>query len=490
MRELQLNFISNQTTIRWFKLINIVERNRVFTIGELADELKVSQRTVANDIRHLKEHFKGSATFFSGSNGFIFEEVNFSLYKEQKKELLKNEFLFELIKNIFYGRLDRVDELAHFYNYSETTFRRILAKCNPLLKSYGLKWVSNPLRIGGTEACLRKFFKDFFYEGIETPYSVIPEKKLRDLVLKTVGEQLSFDSYEIASGTTPTAFYYTFYIAIRRSNQGLNVRIPQKILERVYKEKDFLVLFSLKEGIKDIFGVQLPKVEFAWIYLITVCNRTFNYERFEKNFYTQFNLWPEIDKITGDFLIHLKIKEEERSKLTVFLKSFFLSIKIKDSIEPVLNKAMLDILNVVSSHDEKHYAQNLTFLQRYKKQFPLSEKYIQDVCISLTIYSSLLIHYYAPSKKIFFLLEGNHLAYQYTRIKALQLFGEKHTLIFVPIQILSQEKLMNADMDLIVTNYSRYLSEFTNDTDYLLIKDIPDERDWLNIATKLNEYII
>lgn len=139
MRELQLNFISNNTTIRCFKLLNFIERNRLFTIGELARELKVSQRTIANDIRYLKEHFENSALFSSRGKGFRFEETNFSLYKEDKNVLLENEFLFELIKNTFYGKFDRVDELAHFYNYSETTLRRRLTKCDPLLKSYGLK---------------------------------------------------------------------------------------------------------------------------------------------------------------------------------------------------------------------------------------------------------------------------------------------------------------------------------------------------------------
>lgn len=487
MRELQLNFISNQTTIRWFNILNFIERNRQFTIGELAEVNYVSHRTIANDVKYLKEHFEESAIFHSGSNGFVFEETNLSLYQEQKKKLLENEILFKLIENIFYGKLDRIDELADYYNYSESTFRRLLSKCAPLLESYGLKWVSNPLNIEGDEACIRKFFKDFFYEGIETPYSVIPDQQLIDLVINNVADKLSIDVYDTASGTTPTAFYYTFFIAIKRVEQGFTTSIPLQLLERVYDEKDFLLLHSLAKDIQNIFGVRLPEEEFAWIYLVTICNRTFNYERFEMNFYNQYNIWPEIESITEEYVKRLKINAKTSSTITTFLKSFFLSIKIKDSINPVLNKEMLDLLNGLVSSQTKNFQRNLYFLEQCNSQFLLSNKYFQDICTSLTLYSDMLIDYYAPSKSVYFLLEGNHLVYQFIRIKAIQLFGNKHSLIFVPIQTFSREKLSESSIDLIVTNYSRNISNLLSNNDYILVKEIPDERDWENIKSKINK---
>lgn len=486
MIDLQLNFISNPTTFRWFNILNFIERNRVFTISELAEEFNMSQRTIANDLRELKEHFVDCAIFNSSSSGFTFEEVSLSLYKERKKKLLENEILFELIENIFYGKLERIDELAYSYNYSESTFRRLLSKCSPQLKSYGLAWKSNPLTINGNEASLRKFYKDFFYEGIETPYSIFPDQKLQDLLLNTLSDGLNIANYNVASGTTPTAFYYDFTIAIKRAQHGFKVSIPNQLLEQVYEEKDFLLLLSLEEGIHDIFGFHLPKEEFAWIYLVTVCNRTFNYEKFESNFYTHFNLWPELEGITEKYLRELTTNARTRSKLAIFLKSFFLSIKIKDCIDPVLNKEAVDILNTIMSRDNSLFERNLKFLQQFYSHLLTSDKYIQDICTSLTSYSILLFEYYAPSKKVFFLLEGNHLAYQFIRIKAIQKFGNKHTLVFIPIQTLTREKLSMADMDLLVTNYSRYISDVIGDINYILIKTIPDNRDWLNIQTQLN----
>lgn len=89
----------------------------------------------------------------------------------------------KVVNNIFHGKSKRVDELAHDYHFSESTFRRILAQYTPILKSYGLKWQLNPTSIEGNEANLRKFFKDFYYEGADTKYTLVPDKALHELVL-------------------------------------------------------------------------------------------------------------------------------------------------------------------------------------------------------------------------------------------------------------------------------------------------------------------
>ncbi|OTO77364.1 hypothetical protein A5865_001240, partial [Enterococcus sp. 12E11_DIV0728] len=54
MRELQLAFISNRTTSRLFQILSVIERDRRFTIGELAEQNQVTQRTIANDIKYIK----------------------------------------------------------------------------------------------------------------------------------------------------------------------------------------------------------------------------------------------------------------------------------------------------------------------------------------------------------------------------------------------------------------------------------------------------
>lgn len=142
MRDIQLAFISNRTTSRIFKILGIIERMRLFTIKQLAERIKVTERTIANDMKYIRDYFDGSISLTSGNNGVLFEEKKTSEYKKLKQKLLDNECLFEIIGNIFYGKFARVDELAEHYHFSESSFRRMLNQSNSILKMYGLQLIS------------------------------------------------------------------------------------------------------------------------------------------------------------------------------------------------------------------------------------------------------------------------------------------------------------------------------------------------------------
>lgn len=484
MKKLQLAFISNKTTARLLYILEFIERKKFFTLRELADKSNVSERTIASDIKYLKEYFEKCASFTSGSKGYFFEEVDLSKYQKQKKELFISECLFEIVERIFYGEFEQMDDLAHYYNYSESTFRRLIVHSNTILEEYGLYWTSNPLRIEGSEAGLRKFFKDFFYEGIETPYTVIPDMQLQELILNTPGMDLG--KYEVGSGTTPQAFFYTLFIAIKRFSQGMRVVVPPELQERVYSEKDFSLLSTLAISIEQVYEVKLSNEELAWIYLITVCKRTVDQMDQEILFYKRFNLWPEIDQVTEKFLIAHRISSEDRLVIAPFINAFFLSRKINDLLAPSLNKEMLDYIEYVIHYDEKKFEMNREFLKKNQSELCLNQAYLEEVCASLTLYSQMIIENYSSPKNILFLLEGNHFICQSIRIRAIKLFGMQNRLKFVPVQMMTKEALTQGHIDLIVTNYSRYLSDLIGSTDYVLIKEVPEEQDWLDIAERIN----
>ncbi|WP_306425369.1 helix-turn-helix domain-containing protein [Enterococcus entomosocium] len=489
MKDLQLAFIGDRTMRRLFQILDTIERERTFTIGELALTMNVTQRTIASDIKVIKGYFEGCILLDSGPKGFFFKEIQPRIYREKKQKLLENECLFDIIGNIFQGKFENVDELAYRYHFSETSFRRLLKQSSQLLESYELRWNSNPLTIEGSEANLRKFFKDFYYEGVDTAFTVFPDEELHDFVLKKVGSKLGH--YKIGSGTTIEAFYYTIYIAIKRASIGCTLTLPKDLAELAYQGENFSLLYSLKKGINEIYGTELSKEEFAWIYLVTICKRTVDNELREKRFYEYFNRGIELHELTKEYLNSFDIPEEHYSPIYVCLRSFFLSRKINHLIAPVLNKEADDIKKRVIEMNPTIYQHNLQFLKENKERFSLSDKttrYLEDISVSLTIYSSLILDFYWPSKTICFLLEGDHFVCQQIRIRAIQQFGTKHELIFLPLQDLIQERLNDSGIDLIVTNYNRYLLDYINDTEYLLLKDVPDEQDWQHLARIIDPY--
>ena len=486
MRELQLAFIGNRTTSRLFRILSVIERNRLFTIGEIADKMQVTQRTIANDIRYMKDYFGDCIGLVSGNSGYFFEEIEPSIYQERKQKLLENECLFEIIGNIFQGELEDVDELAHRYHFSESTFRRLLGQSTHILANYGLEWTSNPLTISGSEASLRKFYKDFYYEGIYTNFTLIPDIDLQNLVYNKLSNKLR--EKDVGTGTTPAAFYYTLFIAIKRISLGHSIQIPTDLSKLAYTGPNFQLLYSLREGINKLYNIEMSIDEFAWVYLVTICKRTLDIEESEMSFYQIFNKGEDIEILAKEYLELFELSTYSYPILSNFIRSFFLSRKINHLLSPVLNKEADDIIEMILRSDSENYHRNLHFLNKRQNYNFLSTEYLEDICASLTIYSDLLLDFYTEEKNICFLLEGDHFICQQIRARATQQFGTKHSLTFLRLQYLTQEELNLNSIDLIVTNYNRYLWDFIIKKDYILLKEIPDEQDWSNLERKINPY--
>lgn len=49
-----------------------------------------------------------------------------------------------------------------------------------------------------------------------------------------------------------------------------------------------------------------------------------------------------------------------------------------------------------------------------------------------------------------------------------------------------RQAIWKNQIDLIVTNYTEYITEYAQDIDYLLFKTFPDEHDWEALEETLN----
>lgn len=487
MRELQLKFICNAVTARWLRVLNIIEREQTFTITNISERLEVSQRTLIADIGYLKKHFEYSARFTYQNNRYTFEETDRLLYQEQKQALLSEEILFEIMGNIFYGEHETIAALAEYYNYSENTLRRFLSLAQKALRDYELTLTFTPVMIIGNEESIRKFFFDFYYEGAPTSHTLHPPKELHELLIEELSEHLG--EYEIGTGCTVTAFYYLLYITIERSRQGFLITLPETLTSIDYQEQDFRLLFTLQEPIEKRYGVRLSKEEFCWVYYQVIIRRTLHNTKQEQTFYQRFNHWPQLSTVTTTFLTSRSIDKEQQKQLIPFFNSFFLTRKINDQISPVLNKLMEEEKESVLVHYPNELKQCRQFLEDHRKTLGLTPSYSEDIANSLTLYSHILFRYYAPARTICFLLEGDYFITQYIRAQAQQLLGYHHHIRYLKIRELNEEQLNGNQIDLLVTNYSPYVSEYRLTTDYVLMKQVPDRLDWIRVLDKLNSLV-
>ncbi|WP_195514580.1 helix-turn-helix domain-containing protein [Enterococcus sp. 1001283B150225_161107_E12] len=487
MREFQMAFITSAEVKRWMQVLSVMEQERRFTIGELSERLAISQRTLIKDIQAFKNYFGTSIELRSNYSGYYFEERNRRDYQEKKEQLLENEVLFEIVGNVFWGKDFTVADLAHQHSYAESTLRRFLLRIRPVLADYELTLAFNPVNFLGEEANIRKFFFDFYYSSEQTPYTIRPPEDLHTLVLNELSGKLG--KYELGTGITISAFYYQLYIAMVRVHQNHFMSLPEWVKVSIYQEKDFQLLYSLQERIKDEYEIYLSKEEFAWIHLSIISKRTIHRVDQEQTFNQRFNRWKDLQFIVSDYLSDPFFEQWDTDTLEPFMTSFFISRLMNEAVSPVLNKELEEIHWMVKKSDKQIYEAHKQFLLKHAQVLSFSAQYFEDIVVSFTAYMNLLFHYYQPVKKVLFLLEGDYLVVQSIRMQARVLLGEYHKLLFMPLQELTPEHLNDAHVDLIVTNYRPYLLDYALDTDCVLMGSIPTAQDWARVKHQLNPLI-
>lgn len=487
MRQLQLDFMTNALTIRWLRILNIIEQEPVFTLVDLSERLAVSHRTLVKDIQGMKQFFGETITLQAKQTGYHFEEVHHVCYKEKKIELVESEILFPVIQQIFKGEFQPIQELAHEYTYGESTFRRFLLRAEKSLKDYGLCFSLNPVTLVGAEENIRKFFYDFYYLGEFTSHTVRPPIALHKLVLDTLSTHLG--SYEVGTGVSTSEFYFLLYLVMNRVQQGKRVTIPIREKTRITKENDFLLLYSLQGALMKEFKVKIPKEEFVWLYSVLVTQRTMDRIEQERLFYLRFNQRSSIKQIAGKFFSDPQYKRWDRDSLEDFLASFLAAKSLTHRLHPVWNKQQVEEKEAIMKHYLEAYQINHQFLLQYQHELKLEEPYFDDVVVAFTSFVNLLLETYSPKKVVLFLLEGDALVVQKLRQQAKQRLGSQHHLIFLPLQELTLDRITAKRIDLIVTNYRQYLFDYSFTTDALLVNTIPREKDWARIMQQLNQRI-
>lgn len=487
MRELQTEFITNPGTRRLVRILSIIEREQYFTVVALAERLVISQRTLIKDIQAIKVHFKDSIDLRSSNSGFYFEELDRVTYQEKKEKLLEQELLFEMIEQIFFGESKDIEEIAHHYSYAESTLRRFLSRIQPSLAAYGLTMTFKPLAFSGEEASIRKFFYDFYYSGEQTPYTIRPPEGLHQLFLRELSEELG--DYEVGTGLSTSAFYSLLYILIVRVQQGQSVVVPRWLEEIAFQEKDIQFLMRLIPAIKKEYGVLLPKEEVAWLYLMLICTRPIDRLDQEIRFLARFNQSTEVKEIAVAYFFDPRFDRWNRSVLETFLSSFLVSRQMNEAICPTWNKQQREEIDLIKNNHQEAYEKNLSFLRNYQSVLSFSENYFEDIVVSFTMITDLLVTYYQPVKSVLFLLEGDPILIQTIRLQAYRYLGNQYQLIFLPLQELTEARLKSEQTDLIVTNYRPYIFDYTLKEDYILLSAIPTQKDWNRIKFKLNPLI-
>lgn len=484
MRNFQNNFITNTATIRWLKILMAFEKNHHCSTVGLAKTSGSTTRTIMTDITNLKEHFGDCLMIDSSHKGYFFSIKNSSDYLTKKRALIADEILFHIIESIFHHDLLTSSEWAEKYHISESTVLRYLRKVQPIFSSYRLEVQTNPVSFVGEEINIRKFFHDFYYESEITGHTIFPPIAIQNITASAFSKCYQLNQHTCSFGE----FNYYLYITFERHCIGQPISLPKPVKAIFENYNDFKLFSEINEAIEEQYQRELPYEEMLYLFLLVKTRRSISNLTIEHTFCKEYNHWPELKKLAALFVSDCLPDSPDPARDQLLIESFFTVAKIKQLLSPLLNHMISDAIQFV----EDSYPDDFQLFKTYLFTQPIARdtwdsETLNHLSTSLTMYiSSIRSLYWQEKKNIAFLFVGPYYLCQLLKCKSVRYLRSFRTFYFPDSNELSQAYLEKNQIDLIVTNYTEYITEYAQNIDYLLLKTFPDDYDWEALEAKLN----
>lgn len=492
MKEFQLRFIINKHTVRSLKILSFLQRAPFLTLNDLADITSSSDRTTLTDIQKIREYFSTTINLKSTNFGYNLEILSTEEYIEKKRALLDEEPLFKILESIFFNDCLSLNEWSELLYTTESTLNKQLSSIQGILSEYQIVLSRAPINFIGSEINIRQFFHDFYYESDITPHTVLPSITIQD-VSSTLIQNTFFKEY---SYITYTEFNYIMFITLQRLATGNQIK--EFNLSSKFKKDNLLVikekaaLSLVKKMVAEYYEVHLPEAEVLYLYTQLVTRRSLLSVSSEKKFIQSFNICNHSKRNAMAYCKKISVPSGELERSAIFFESFFLSIKIKQLLAPVLNQNLSDITKYVQRlfPDQYNIAHEFMSSSLFK-DFNLSNRNVRDISADLVLYSdSLRNTYWKTNRNIAILLEGNRYLTENIRSIAQRYLGKHYSLYFPDVTKISRDYFSDNQINLIVTNYSEYLTNLTYDIDILLFEMIPTKKDWNTLFQILSPSLI
>lgn len=487
MKTFQLKFMKNRSLVRWLQMLSEFEKNPTCTLGELAAVTKSSTRAIISDIANIRTYFHGSIEIHAAKFGYVFEEINHESYLRKKQTMVKDEPIFLIFESIFFNELQSLTDWSFSLNISEQALLNYLKKIDGFLKPFNLQFATNPVTLVGAEIDIRKFFCLFYYESdinINTLFpSIIVQEAIMEIteLLKASPLQTSSFSY----------FAYILYISIERSKRGFLARPSSELTELIKNDPLLAQYEELNQIIHRYFNYKLPFSEAIYVFTCIICRRKINNPSC-KEFCRSYNHWPEIKQLVTDFYAENRGNSLDEQKDLLWLESFFIVVKLRELLSSTMNINIDDLNQFVKEKFVKEYQKNYAFLTTHpltKKMYALDS--LDDVCASLTMYmEAIKEENWGSLRTIAVIFEGNEYVCEYAESILRRYLSAYHTMYYPNSSELSQEYLKEKKIDLLITNYSEYATEYLLDVESVLLKPIPDAADWNRLLNKINTRIL
>jgi hypothetical protein len=486
MKDFQLKFITSKETVRWLRILHAFEQSTICSVKELARITKITSRTIVADITAMRRFFQEAITIETTQQGYSFREISHEAYQNKKRTLLEHEPLFQIMEGIFQDKMKNVGEWADQLHVSESSLLRYFKMIEADLARYQLNLSSKPVDLIGKEVDIRSFFHDFYYESEITPHTVFPSIAIQNIAFALQRKHF-FNSYpNVSLGD----FSYTLMITLERAHKN-NLEIDSAMIASLKEQDAFQQFAKMNQIINQFYGKDLSTDDLLYLYVMVICRRSLTDLTGERQFVSDLQPNEEITVVAEKFLARFGQQSTDLQRDLILVRSFFTSLYLKEQLSPVTNQNIQDVHEVVQRKFPEMYVNFLRFFKVNHEGITGGKTPITEITVMSVLFMDALqeIHWGTP-KNIAFLLEGNSLVCQNIQAAAIKYLGRFQHLYFPNALEMSLDYLEQYQIDLVVTNYSEYISDELIGKQYLLFKSIPDAEDWNRLLRVINPRIL
>lgn len=482
MNSLQGKFLTNKITIRWLKILNILERIRPCSAREISTSTNLSSRTVIKEIQAMRNYFKDSVVISTSNMGYRLSEINYKEYINGKRKLIDEDPLCTIIQSVLVNDLKSVEEWAFRFHLSESTMKRFILSVMPVLEEYDLQISLTPVDLIGAEVNIRKFFKDFYYEVDALPHILLPFEKV-DEILVDLNAKAQID---LLTNISPLDLHYFVYIMIQRS---INNKSIENISEKfTYTDTEKKLFDTLKKNIKTVFKYELDESELNVLFIYCISQRGIFDLPKEKKYCSRFGEVEYEKKICRELVSEYNSNLNE--VLTTYIESFLISVRWLNSIGDIMNKSTFEAIEFSKKAYPSGFKKTFQFLKKNEDILGISNRYTEDITSNLILtIEAIKDTYDRRPKNIAFLLEGSPFVNRSVQAKAFRYLRGYHDIYFLTATDLNDKYLTDNKINLFVTNQEEYVRELLPNIDFILFKTIPDSRDWNQLLQAINPQI-
>ena len=261
---------------RQLELLELLfENKRWFHISELAELLHCTERSVKDDLSHVRSAFP-DLIFHSSTNGIRIINTDDSDIEMVYHHFFKHSTHFSILEFAFFNEGCDAGSICKEFYISSSSFYRIIGHINKIIKKqYRFEISLNPVRITGNEIDIRYFFAQYFsekYYFLEWPFedfSVEPLCKLLALVYKETAFPVNFATQRMLKLLLVTNLYrikFGHFLEVEKNsfnNQLLESFMQAEGIEEIVASFDSEYHISLnKEVIGQLFVSYFQKMFF------------------------------------------------------------------------------------------------------------------------------------------------------------------------------------------------------------------------------------